>query len=222
MKNKGNFKENKGNKGVLGIKGEIKETMGTLELPLGLDNIGKKCWVPFIYTLWLLLNWLTQSKMLKPLGIKVLSLHIQTKSLLSLGEFNLGISFGNLSYSNICIVIFGSNWSMWLWKCLATVVLLLCLMSKMWPWNLSMILFLVCPTYLMWHQLHSRQYIRWLLLQVPFSTILAGFGLLHPLIRVVVGWVIFSPNKHVLEVRWLPIGDHEVLFCQFSGGIRPA
>ena len=33
LKNKGNFKENKGNKGVLGIKGEIKETMDTLHLP---------------------------------------------------------------------------------------------------------------------------------------------------------------------------------------------
>ena len=30
LKNKGNFKENKGNKGVLGIKWEIKETVDTL------------------------------------------------------------------------------------------------------------------------------------------------------------------------------------------------
>ena len=77
-------------------------------------------------------------------------------SLLFLSDFVLGISFSNLMYSNICIVIFGSNWSMWLWKCLATVELLLCLMSKKWPWNLSVTLFLVCPTYLMWRQLHSR------------------------------------------------------------------
>ena len=70
-------------------------------------------------------------QMLRPLGIKVLSLCIQTDSLLSLNEFDLGLSFGNLMYSNIYIVILGSNWSMWLWKCLATAVLLLCLMSKM-------------------------------------------------------------------------------------------
>ena len=31
----------------------------------------------------------------------------------------------------------------------------------------SMILFFVCPTYLIWHQLHSKQYIKLLLWQVP-------------------------------------------------------
>ena len=101
--------------------------------------------------------------MFRPLGIKVFSLWIETNSILSLSEFDLGKSLGNLMYSNICIVIMGSTWSLWLPKCLATVVLLLCLMSNIWPWNLSMILFLVCPTYFVWHQLHSIQYIKLLL-----------------------------------------------------------
>ena len=39
-----------------------------------MDNIGKKCRVPLIYTLWLCLKWLPQSSMLRPLGIIVFSL----------------------------------------------------------------------------------------------------------------------------------------------------
>ena len=79
--------------------------------------------------------------MLSPLGIKVFNLCIQTNSLWSLIDFDLGISLGNLMYSSICIIILGLVWSLWLWKCLAIVVLLLCLISNIWPWNLSMILF---------------------------------------------------------------------------------
>ena len=91
---------------------------------------------------------LPQSNMLRPLGIKAFSLCFQTNSLLSLSEFDLGISFDNLIYSSICMVMLGSRCSLWLSKCLATVVLLLCLMSNILPWNLSTILFFfVCPTY---------------------------------------------------------------------------
>ena len=135
-----------------------------------MDNIGKKCRVTLIYTLWLHLNGLPQSNMLRSLGIKVFNLCIQTNSLLSLSEFDLGISFGNLIYSSICMVMLGSI--LWLSKCLATVVLLLCLMSNICPQNLSMILFFVFPTYLMWHQLHSRQYIKLLLWHVPSFIVL--------------------------------------------------
>ena len=131
-----------------------------------------KCRLPLIYTLWLILNLLPQSSILRPLGIRVFSLCIQTSSLLSLSEFALGKSFGNLIYSSICMVMLGSRWSLWLSMCLATVLLWLCLMSNMWPWNLSMILFFVCPTYFVWHQLHSRQYIKLLLWQVPLVIVL--------------------------------------------------
>ena len=107
--------------------------------PLRQDNIGNRCRLPFIYTLWLILNHLPQSKMLRPLGIKVFSLCIQTNSLLSLMDMDLGTSLGNPMYSRMCMIMLGLVWSLWLWKCLVTVVLLLCLMSKIWPWNLSMI-----------------------------------------------------------------------------------
>ena len=106
-----------------------------------MDNFGNKCRLPLIYTLWLILNLLPQSNILSPLGIKVFGLCIQTNSLLSLSELDLGESFGSLIYSCVCMVILGSRWSLWLSKCLAPVVLWLCLMSTMWPWNLSMILF---------------------------------------------------------------------------------
>ena len=59
--------------------------------------------------------------MLRPFRIKVLSLCIQANSLLSLSEWDLGASFGNFMYSSMCMVIFGSSWSLRLWKCLATV-----------------------------------------------------------------------------------------------------
>ena len=55
------------------------------------------------------------------------------------------MSFGSPVYSSMYIITLGLVWSLLLWKCLATVVLLLCLMWKMSPWNRSMILFLVCP-----------------------------------------------------------------------------
>ena len=112
--------------------------------------------------------------MLRSLGIKVFSLCIQTNSLLSLMDLDLGTSLGNLIYSRMCMIRLGLVWSLWLWKCLATVVLLLCLMSKIWPWNLSMILFFVWPTYLMWHHLHSKQYMRLLLWHVPLVIVLVG------------------------------------------------
>ena len=101
---------------------------------------------------------------------------------------------------------------MWLWKCLATVVFLLCLMSNVILESINESVF-VCPIYLMWYQLHSRQYRRLLLWQVPlvivlwdvllfkflilpdweiFAQYLQVFGLLNPLIRVVVGWVILA------------------------------
>ena len=40
--------------------------------------------------------------MLRPLGIKVFTLCTQTNSLLSLIDFDLGISLGNLMYSRMC------------------------------------------------------------------------------------------------------------------------
>ena len=43
------------------------------------------------------------------MGIKVFSLCIQTNSLLSLSEFDLGTSFGNLMYSGMCMVILGTQ-----------------------------------------------------------------------------------------------------------------
>ena len=85
--------------------------------------LARGCRLPFIYTLWLILNQLPQSKMLRPLGIKVLSLWIQTNSLLSLMDLDLGTSFGNLMYSSICMIMLGLLRSLWLRKCLATVVL---------------------------------------------------------------------------------------------------
>ena len=72
-----------------------------------LDNIGNECWLHFVYTLWLILNQLPQSNMLRPLGIKVFNLCIQTNSLLSLIDFDLGISLGNLIYSRMCMIILG-------------------------------------------------------------------------------------------------------------------
>ena len=39
--------------------------------------------------------------MLRPLGIRVFNLCIQTNSLLSLIDFDLGMSFGNLMYSSL-------------------------------------------------------------------------------------------------------------------------
>ena len=35
-----------------------------------------------------------------------------------------------------------------------------------------MILFLVCPKYFIWHQLHSSQYMRLLLWHIPFLSVL--------------------------------------------------
>ena len=52
----------------------------------------------------LILNWLPESTMLRPLGIKVFSLCIQSNSLLSLIDFDLGMSFGNLMYSSIYMI----------------------------------------------------------------------------------------------------------------------
>ena len=63
--------------------------------------------------------------MLRPLGIKVLSLCIQTNSLLSLSELDFGTFFGKLMYASMYMVISGSIWSLWLWKCLATVVIVI-------------------------------------------------------------------------------------------------
>ena len=37
-----------------------------------------------------------------------------------------------------------------------------------------MILFFVCPTYLMWQLLHSKQYMRLLLWQVPLGDSIVG------------------------------------------------
>ena len=39
----------------------------------------------------------------------MLSLCIQTNSLLYLSEFDLGTSFGNLMHSSMCMVMLGSN-----------------------------------------------------------------------------------------------------------------
>ena len=66
------------------------------------------------------------------------------------------MSLSNIMYSRLWIVILGIKWLLWLVKCLATVVLVVCLMSKIWTLNLSMILFVVCPTYLILHQLHFQ------------------------------------------------------------------
>ena len=96
----------------LAVQGEyITSKLGVLGIPFtentpwDMDNIGKKWRVPFVYAHWFFLNWLPQSKMLRPLDIKVFSLCIQTDSLLSLSEFDLGTSFGNLVYSSICMVM---------------------------------------------------------------------------------------------------------------------
>ena len=69
------------------------------------------------------------------------SLCIQANSLLSLSKCDCGISLGNFMYSKMCIVILGSSWSLWLRKCLATVLLFEHLMSSIWPLNLSITLF---------------------------------------------------------------------------------
>ena len=70
-------------------------------------NAGNKCRLPFVYTLWLILNQLPQSNMLRPLGIKVFNLCIQTNSLLSLIDLDLGMSLGNLIYSRMFMIILG-------------------------------------------------------------------------------------------------------------------
>ena len=73
-----------------------------------MDNIGKKIQVAsYLYSL-VHPEFITSSNILRPLGIKVFSLCIQTNSLLSLSELDLGKSFGNLIYSSICMVILGS------------------------------------------------------------------------------------------------------------------
>ena len=66
-------------------------------------NVGCLLFILF----WLILNQLPQSNMLRPLGIKVFNLCIQTNSLLSLIDFDLGISLGNLMYSRRCMIILG-------------------------------------------------------------------------------------------------------------------
>ena len=53
-------------------------------------------------------------------------------------------------------------------RCLATVVSLLCVMSKKCPWNCVKRLFLVCPTYWMLQFLQVMTYIRLELWQVAF------------------------------------------------------
>ena len=179
--------------------------------------------------------------MLRPLGIKVFNLCIQTNSLLSLIDFDLGISLCNLMYSSICIIILGLVRSLWLWKCLATVVLFLCLMSNMWPCNLSMILFLVWPTYFIWHQLHCKQYMRLLLWHVSSDcivgcnivqvcyfpwlgnpcTVLTSIRPCTPLRRSTLGLWYLCPNQHVLQWGRLSVCNHDVLPTQFSGGTRP-
>ena len=58
------------------------------------------------------------------------NLCVQTNPLLSLIEFELGISLGNLIYSSICIIILGYDHCDYE-NVLTTVVLLLCLMSNM-------------------------------------------------------------------------------------------
>ena len=76
-----------------------------------------------------------------------------------------------------------------------------------------MILFFVCSIYLIWHQLHSKQYIKLLLWQVPLIIVLQDLllfkililfdweiflqclqvlGLLQPLLEMVLGWAIVS------------------------------
>ena len=52
-----------------------------------------------------------------------------------------------------------------------------------------MILFFVCPTYLKWHQLHSKQYIRLLLWQVFLVTVL--YDLLLFKFLILPDWEIF-------------------------------
>ena len=89
---------------------------------------------------YLLLKWLPQFKIIRPLGINVFSLCILINFLLSLIEWELCMSFGDLMYSRIWIVILGNKWLLYLATCLATVVLEVCFMSKTWPWNLSVIL----------------------------------------------------------------------------------
>ena len=49
----------------------------------------------------------TSIQNIKAIGIKVLSLCIQTNSLLSLMDLDLGISFGSLMYSRICMIMLG-------------------------------------------------------------------------------------------------------------------
>ena len=51
--------------------------------------------------------------MLRPLGIKVFNLCIQTNSLLSLMDFDLGISLGNLMNSWICVIILAVRALVW-------------------------------------------------------------------------------------------------------------
>ena len=61
-----------------------------------------------------------------------------------------------------------------------------------------MILFFVCPTYLVWHQLHSRQYITLLLCQVPLVIVLLGLLLCKFLIFP--DWEIFLQYLQVLSL----------------------
>ena len=101
-----------------------------------------------------------------------------------------------------------------------------------------MILFLVCPTYLMWHQLHSNQYIRLLLWHVPlygrihccssFLSSLSGrfyhnickFGSVATLVSSSLRLCNLCPDQHVLQGGRLPVCDHKVLPSQFSGSTR--
>ena len=61
-----------------------------------------------MYTLWLILNHLPQSKMLRPLGIKVFNLCIHTNSLLSLMDLDLGTS---LDHAWIAVIIMAMKMS---------------------------------------------------------------------------------------------------------------
>ena len=60
----------------------------------------------------------SQSIMLRPLGINVLSLCIQVNSLWSLSDFDLGMSLGTFMYSRICMDNRRLEVSHWLAKCL--------------------------------------------------------------------------------------------------------
>ena len=96
----------------------------------------------------------------------------------------------------------------------------------------------VCPTYFIWHQLHSEQYIKLLLWQVPLVIMLwdlllfkflilsdweifaicAGIGSLAALVGSGSWLCNFCPYQHIFKGRWLPVSNHEFLFLQFSSG----